>query len=126
MTSDRDELLQLYEYKARQDLKRFKKTTRAKSEVYSSFLELPNVVDSILKYLKEYEKHMDKKMRLVTKAIETAERDVKGKKPSKALDALKGAAKKNEKLTAIDKNVRDPLIAKCKAEMKGGKHGKGK
>ncbi len=59
---------------------------------------------------KELEKEMDKKMAKVTKQMKTAERDVKAKKPAAAVKALKGAEKKNVKLTKIDRDVRDPKI----------------
>lgn len=68
-----------------------------------------------LRYLKE---SMDKKMAKVTKQLKTAERDVKGGKPKAAIKALKGAEKKNVKLTAVDRNERDPLIKKAKKVMK--------
>lgn len=63
-------------------------------------------------------KSMDKKMAKVTKTMKVAEKDIKKGKPKAAVKALKGAEKKNVKLTAIDRNVRDPLIKKCKATMK--------
>ena len=61
---------------------------------------------------------MDKKMAKVTTQMKTAESDIKKGKPVEAVKALKGAEKKNEKLTKIDKEVRDPIIRKYKAEMK--------
>lgn len=49
---------------------------------------------------------MDKKMKKVTQKIQKAEK------------LLKKSEKENMKLTKIDKNVRDPLIDKCKKDMK--------
>ncbi len=56
----------------------------------------------------------------VTKAMKTAGRDIKKGKKSAALKALKGAEKKNVKLTKIDREIRDPLIAKEKKMAKKG------
>ncbi len=61
---------------------------------------------------------MDKKMAKVTEAMKTAARDIKKGKRGAALQALKGAERKNVKLTKIDREKRDPFIAKCKKEMK--------
>ena len=61
---------------------------------------------------------MDKKMHQVTKKMETAAQDIKKGKKKAALQTLKKAEKKNEKLVKIDREVRDPLIDKCKKEMK--------
>ncbi len=63
---------------------------------------------------------MDKKMAKVTSAMKTAGRDIKSGKKSAALKALKGAEKKNVKLTKIDREIRDPLIAKEKKMAKKG------
>ena len=63
------------------------------------------------KYLKEI---MDKKMAKVTKTMKVAERDIKKHKPKAAVKALKGAEKKNAKLTEIDRTKRDPIIKKYK------------
>jgi len=63
---------------------------------------------------------MDKKMAKVTKAMKTAERDVKAGKKSAAVKALKGAEKKNVKLTKIDREVRDPEIKAYKKMKKKG------
>lgn len=60
---------------------------------------------------------MDRKMAKVTKAMKTAEREVKSGKSAAAVKTLKGAEKKNVKLTKIDRDVRDPLIRECKKEM---------
>jgi hypothetical protein len=64
---------------------------------------------------------MDKKMHKITKRMETAEKDIKANKKGAAVKALKGAEKGNEKLVKIDRDVRDPLIEKCKKSMKKGK-----
>lgn len=42
-------------------------------------------------------------------------------KIQKAEKILKKSEKDNEKLTKIDKNVRDPMIEKCKKDMKKSK-----
>ena len=63
---------------------------------------------------------MDKKMAKVTRQMKIAGRDIKAGKKSEALKALKGAEKKNVKLTKIDREVRDPLIKReKKMERKG-------
>lgn len=49
-------------------------------------------------------------MAKVTKAMKVAEKDVKKDKPKAAIKALKGAEKKNVKLTKEDREVRDPEI----------------
>lgn len=64
---------------------------------------------------------MDKKMARVTAQMKTAEKDIKKGKKGAAVKALKAAEKKNVKLTKIDREVRDPMIEKCKKEMKKGK-----
>lgn len=61
---------------------------------------------------------MDKKMHQVTKKIKKAEKDIRKGKEKEAVKVLKKAEKKNEKLVKIDKNIRDPLIKKCKKERK--------
>lgn len=59
-------------------------------------------------------------MTKVTKQMKTAERDMKKGKPKEAVKALKGAEKKNVKLTRIDRDVRDPEIkAYKKMKQKG-------
>ena len=70
-----------------------------------------------IEYLKRNFK-MDKKMHQVTKRMKTAVKDVKKCKPAAAVKVLKKADKKNEKLVKIDRDVRDPLIKKCKEDMK--------
>ena len=56
---------------------------------------------------------MDKKIHKITKKIEKAEKDIKGGKSKAALQVLKGAEKKNEKLVKLDKK-RDKVIDKAK------------
>ena len=63
---------------------------------------------------------MDKKMAKVTKQMKTAGRDIKAGNKSEALKTLKGAEKKNVKLTKIDREIRDPLIKKEKKMAKKG------
>lgn len=64
---------------------------------------------------------MDKKMRKVTKKIETAEKDIRKGKSKAAEKVLKSAASANEKLVKFDKNVRDPEIkAYHKLKLKKG------
>ena len=59
-------------------------------------------------------------MAKVTKSMKVAEKDIKKGKAREALKALKGAEKKNVKLTKIDREVRDPEIkAYKKMKMKG-------
>jgi anaerobic ribonucleoside-triphosphate reductase len=65
-------------------------------------------------------KVMDKKMHKITKKIESAEKAMEHKNPKKAEKILKGAAKANEKLVKIDKNVRDPQVEKYKKMKKRG------
>ncbi len=65
---------------------------------------------------------MDKKMHQVTKRMETAEKALRRGNKSEAVQVLDKAEKKNEKLVKIDKDVRDPMIKKCKKMMhQGGK-----
>lgn len=63
---------------------------------------------------------MDKKMAKVTRAMKTVGRDVKKGKKAEALKALKGAEKKNVKLTKLDREVRDPEIKAYKKMKKRG------
>lgn len=63
---------------------------------------------------------MDKKMAKVTKEMKTAEHDIKKGKPKEAIKAIKGAEKKNVKLTKIDREVRDPEIKAYKKMKKKG------
>lgn len=60
-------------------------------------------------------------MAKVTKQMKTAGRDMKKSEPKAAMKALKGAEKKNVKLTKIDREERDPMIKKYKKIMKKGK-----
>lgn len=57
-------------------------------------------------------------MHTITQKMKTAAKDIKKGEPKKASEVLKKAEKKNEKLVKIDREVRDPLIKKCKEEMK--------
>ena len=57
---------------------------------------------------------MDKKMHQVTERLKTAEKKIREGKKSSALQILKKAEKKNEKLVKIDRKQRDPFIAKAK------------
>lgn len=59
-------------------------------------------------------------MSKITRQMKTAARDIKAGKKTDALKALKGAEKKNVKLTKIDREVRDPLIKKEKKMERRG------
>ena len=82
-------------------------------------------IDSILRILflandeiiKNHGLPVDKKMHQVTKRMETASKDIKKGEPKAAEKVLKKAEKKNEKLVKIDREVRDPMIKKCKKMM---------
>jgi hypothetical protein len=67
--------------------------------------------------LNKIEEEMDKKMHKITESMKSAVKDIDKDKPKAAEKVLKGAEKKNEKLVKIDKEVRDPMIEKCKKEM---------
>ncbi len=69
-------------------------------------------------YNKKMANEMDKKMAKVTKQMKVAEKDIKKGDKSSAVKALKSAEKKNIKLTKLDRDVRDPMVKKCKKEMK--------
>ncbi len=91
------------------------------------FKEFPRAFHSVIWVLMRcvtqitnLEKLMDRKMAKVTKQMKTAERDVKKGKPLAAVQAIKGAVKKNVKLTKIDREVRDPEIKAYKAMKKKG------
>jgi len=91
------------------------------------FKEFPRAFHSVIWVLmrcvtriNQLEKLMDKKMAKVTKQMKTAERDVKKGQPLAAVAALKGAVKKNVKLTKVDREVRDPEIKAYKAMKKKG------
>lgn len=60
---------------------------------------------------------MDKKMHKITESMKKAGADIAKAKPKMAAKVLKKAEKANEKLVKIDRDVRDPLIDKCKKEM---------
>lgn len=85
------------------------------SEVYVGLCEVTLLIEMIFKYL---ETIMDKKMHQVTERMKTAGKDIKKGATKKASEVLAKAEKKNEKLVKIDKDVRDPMIKKCKSEMK--------
>lgn len=89
---------------------------RVQNKLYTS---IRNMLD-IVTYLKDlFEgKNVDKKMHQVTKRMKTAVKDIKKDEPKKAEKVLKKAEKKNEKLVKIDRDVRDPMIKKCKKMMK--------
>lgn len=64
---------------------------------------------------------MDKKMAKVTREMKSAGRDAKRGKVASALKKLGKAEKENVRLTKEDREVRDPLIERCKRGAK--KHG---
>jgi len=78
------------------------------------------VAEDMEKMKQIWRNEMDKKMAKVTKQMKTAGRDIKKGKPKAALKALKGAVKKNVKLTKIDRKVRDPEIKAYKKMKKKG------
>ncbi len=80
--------------------------------------EITNLIQMFFNYMEE---SMDKKMHQVTKRMQTAGRDIKKGKGKEAVKVLRKAVKKNEKLVKEDRKVRDPLIKKCKKQMKGKK-----
>ena len=59
-------------------------------------------------------------MAKVTREMKVAAKDIKTGKTAAALKALKGAEKKNVKLTKIDRDVRDPEIEAYKKMKKRG------
>lgn len=63
------------------------------------------------------EDFVDKKMHKVTKQMQVAEKAIKQGKSKQAVSTLKKAEKKNENLVKLDKEVRDPMLKKCKKEM---------
>jgi hypothetical protein len=83
--------------------------------VLSGLVSITDLIEVFFNYL---EKQMDKKMHQVSKKMEAAEKDVKKGKGKEAVKVLKHAVKKNEKLVKIDRDVRDPMIDKCKKQMK--------
>lgn len=86
-------------------------------------LQPDDLIKDSLKQMKQFykERPMDKKMHKVTEKMKMAEKEIAKGEPKKAAKTLKGAEKKNEKLVKIDRDVRDPMIDKCKKEMKGKK-----
>jgi hypothetical protein len=107
------------ENQIRQQIKKTEKVLRPEKPVYAGLKEMFALIKMFFVYMEKG--CMDKKMAKVTKQIKTAERDVKKGKSSAAVKALKGAEKKNVKLTKIDREVRDPMIEKCKKAMKSKK-----
>ena len=64
-------------------------------------------------------------MHKVTEKMKAAEKAEKAGRRGESVKILKKAEKENEKLVKIDRDVRDPLIEKCK-EKKHGRMGKSK
>ncbi len=64
---------------------------------------------------------MDKAMHQVTKRIKTATHDLMKGQKKRAIEVLSKAAKKNEKLVKIDREVRDPEIKAYKKMKKKGR-----
>lgn len=99
------------------------KSIGAKKPIYNLPPALHKVIWVLMRCvtrITKLEKLMDKKMAKVTKQMKTAERDVKKGKPLAAVQAIKGAVKKNVKLTKVDREVRDPEIkAYKKMKAKG-------
>jgi len=87
------------------------------SEVYAGLCETTFLVEKFFNYL---EGKMDKKMAKVTKEMKTAARAIKKGKKNAAVKALKGAEKKNLKLTKIDREMRDPEIKEYKKMKQKG------
>lgn len=85
------------------------------AEVYGGLCEVTLLIEMFFKYM---ETIVDKKMHQVTERMKTAGKDIAKGKTKQAEAVLKGAEKKNEKLVKIDREVRDPLIDKCKKDMK--------
>ena len=61
---------------------------------------------------------MDKQIHKITKKMKAAEKDIKKGKKKEAVKVLKKAENKNEKLTRLDRDVRDPIIASAKKAKK--------
>lgn len=107
------------EEKIRRQINKTKENLKEDAFVVDGLREMTELIFLFFNYLEA--KAMDKKMHQVTKKMQTAEKDVKRGQPKKAVQALKKAEKKNEKLVKIDREIRDPLIEKCKKNMKGKK-----
>ncbi len=60
-------------------------------------------------------------MHQVSKRMKTAEHDIAKGKKKEAVNVLKKAVKKNEKLVKYDRDVRDPEIEKYEKMKKKGK-----
>jgi len=68
--------------------------------------------------LTNLEAKLDKKIHKITQSMKKAEKDVKAGKSKAAVQVLKGAEKKNEKLKREDRDKRDPMIDKFKKAKK--------
>lgn len=68
--------------------------------------------------LNKMEYKLDKKIHKITEKMRAAEKDVKSGKSKAAVQVLKGAEKKNEKLKVEDRDKRDPIINKFKKAKK--------
>jgi hypothetical protein len=102
------------------ELKVMKSLLTDEARIYDAFKQMYSTLLVFFKFKGILEEEMDKKMAKVTTQMKTAERDVKAGKPAAAVKALKGAEKKNVKLTKIDRTVRDPEIkAYKKMKAKG-------
>ena len=89
--------------------------TKPTGDVRKSFVETVKLIKMFLDY---QQGNMDKKMHKVTEKMKVAVKDIKEGKKKSAVKTLKKAEKKNEKLVKIDRDVRDPMIKKCKMMMK--------
>lgn len=87
------------------------------SLIQHAFIEMTTLIQMFFNYL---EKQVDKKMHKVTEKMATAEKEIKKGSKKAAVKVLKKAEKENEKLVKIDREVRDPMIKKCKKAMKEG------
>lgn len=105
--------------KIQQQIALTRKSLLPESLIIDGCVAVTDLIEMMFVYLED--KFMDKKMHKVTEKIKTAGKDLgKGKKAA-AVTELKSAAKANEKLVRIDRDVRDPMIAKCKKGMKAKK-----
>lgn len=95
--------------------KELEKIARRCERCINSTLDILFLVNNEI--VKNHGLPVDKKMHQVTKRMETAQKDIKKGEPKAAEKVLKKAEKKNEKLVKIDREVRDPMIKKCKKMM---------
>jgi hypothetical protein len=109
----------IQEWEIREQLRITKRSLLPEALVQDGLIQTTLLIEMFFNYMEK--SFMDKKMHQVTKRIETAERDIKKGKGKEAEKVLSKAAKKNEKLVKIDRDVRDPLIDKCKKDMKKAK-----